>query len=89
MNYIVAFLLKYITEEEDAFWSLIYVMYEKNQREVFDPTSGRIAILLDNLGAYIKKRHPKLWKHFQKDKHFTMEASFSSQIITMFIYDAP
>jgi hypothetical protein len=32
--------------------------------------------------------HPDLWAHFKKDEFMSMEAAFSSQIITLFIYDA-
>jgi hypothetical protein len=31
---------------------------------------------------------PELHLHFQHDEYMTMEAAFTSQLITLFIYDA-
>lgn len=36
MNFIAALLLTYIPNEEDAFWSLVHIMYEKGWREIFN-----------------------------------------------------
>lgn len=53
MNFIVALLLRHIPDQEDAFWALVYVMFELNWREIFDETSAKIAVLLDDLQTYI------------------------------------
>ena len=89
MNFITAMLVRNIREEEDCFWCLVYIMFEHNWREIFDEKSSKIAVLLNDLSNYIKKRHPKVFRHMELDEHVTFEASFSSQIITLFIYDAP
>ena len=36
MNFIAVLLLTYIQDEEYAFWSLVYVMFEKGWREIFN-----------------------------------------------------
>ena len=36
MNFIAVMLLTYMPDEEDAFWSLVYVMFEKGWREIFN-----------------------------------------------------
>ena len=35
------------------------------------------------------RKWPKLHKRFKSEYFLTLEASFTSQIITMYIYDAP
>jgi|LakMenE18May11ns_1017448.scaffolds.fasta_scaffold7322364_1 hypothetical protein len=75
-------------EEEDAFWSLVYIMFDKQWRDIFSQTSNKIAKLLTKLENHIEVFYPDLWHHFKADEYMSMEAAFSSQIITLFIYDA-
>jgi hypothetical protein len=36
MNFLAVLLLSYIPNEEDAFWALVYVLFEKGWREIFN-----------------------------------------------------
>ena len=76
-------------DEEDAFWSLVYVMFEKGWRDIFNQKSSKIAAVLHDLEAHIKVTWPKLHQRMQSDEYLSMESTFTSQIITLYIYDAP
>ncbi len=60
MNFIAVLLLTYIQDEEDAFWSLVFVMFEKGWRDIFNQKSSKIAKVLLDLETYIKQTWPKL-----------------------------
>lgn len=36
MNFLTAVLLQYIEDEEDAFWSLVFIMFERGWRDIFN-----------------------------------------------------
>ena len=42
---------------------------------------------MQDLGKYLKKKNKEVYQHIEKDEVATVEACFSSQIITLFIYD--
>jgi len=46
MNFIVMVLLQQMPDEEDAFWSLVFIMYERGWREIFSQFSNKIARML-------------------------------------------
>jgi hypothetical protein len=87
MNFVVALLLKHIQDEEDVFWVLVYLMFEKNWREIYADRSRKIAQLMRDFEAYLKKHFSKVYDHFAAEEGFTIEACFTSQIVTLFIYD--
>lgn len=89
MNFIAALLLSQIPSEEDAFWCLVHVMYEKGWRDIFNQSLNKTGQLLKDLSCYIKSKWPKLHRRFQSHEYLTMEAAFTSQIITLNIVDAP
>jgi hypothetical protein len=60
MNFIAVLLLTYIQDEEDAFWSLVFVMFEKGWRDIFNQKSSKIARVLLDLETHIKQTWPKL-----------------------------
>ena len=43
MNFIAVTLLEQIGCEQDAFWALVFVMYERGWREIFNQRSAKIA----------------------------------------------
>lgn len=89
MNFIAVLLLTYIQDEEDAFWSLVFVMFEKGWRDIFNQKSSKIASVLNDLEIYIKQTWPKLHQRLLSDEYLSMESTFTSQVITLYIYDAP
>ena len=42
-----------------------------------------------DLELHLKLKWPKLYDRFQNEECLTVEAAFTSHIITLFIYDAP
>lgn len=89
MNFIAALLLSQIPEEEDAFWCLVHIMYEKGWRDIFNRQTNKTHSILGDLNRYLSKKWPKLARRFESHEYLTMEAAFSSQIITLYIVDAP
>lgn len=63
MNFLTAMLLQHIPDEEDAFWCLVYVMFEKNWREIYDQTSCKIALIINDFEAYLKKKNKLVYDH--------------------------
>jgi hypothetical protein len=64
MNFIAMLLLSNIPNEEDAFWALVYVMFEKGWREIFNQNSNKIESVLRDIELYIKVTWPKLYQRF-------------------------
>jgi hypothetical protein len=64
-------------------------MHDLNWRSIFDERNPKIALLLRDLENNIKENNFEVWEHLDAEEFVSMEASFSSQIITSFIYDAP
>ncbi len=89
MNFLAVLLLSYIPNEEDAFWALVYVLFENGWREIFNQNSNKIACILKSIENYIRDTWPKLHERFQSEDYLTIEAAFTSHVITLYIYDAP
>jgi hypothetical protein len=89
MNYLTAMLLMHIPDEEDVFWCLIFIMYELDWRSIYYHHSSKIALMLHDLENHLSIHNKEVFHHLDEDEAVTMEASFSSQIITCFIYDVP
>lgn len=64
-------------------------MFEKGWRDIFNQKSSRIATILSDLEVYIKATWPKLHHRMISDEYLSMESTFTSTIITLYIYDAP
>jgi hypothetical protein len=88
MNFIASVLLQHIPDEEACFWGLVFIMFDKGWRDIFNQHCNKIARLLCDLDNHIHLTIPELYEHFQNDEYMSMEAAFTSQLITMFIYDA-
>lgn len=80
-------LLQNIPDEQDAFWCLVYIMFEKNWREIYDKTSCKISLLISDFQSHLKRKNKSVYEHIKLDEGFTYEACITSQIITLFIYD--
>jgi hypothetical protein len=53
-------LLTYIPNEEDAFWCLVFVMFDKDWRGIFIARSPKMERILQDLEIYIKETWPVL-----------------------------
>ena len=78
MNFLVAVLLQQIDNEQDVFWVLVYLMNDREWRDIFDQHSNKIARLLLDLEGHIQHCLPELYEHFCSDEYMTMEAAFTS-----------
>ena len=84
MNFIVSCLLKQISDEQDAFWALVWIMFEHNWREIFKQGNAKIEQLLSKALTRIQTQLPELFEHFEANELFTMEAGFTSHLVTLF-----
>ena len=48
-------LLLHISDEEDAFWCLVYVMFARDWRSIFVDNAKKIENLVADLAIYLKK----------------------------------
>ena len=78
-----------IPDQEDAFWCLVFVMYTREWRSIFSDDSAKITQLINDLEEYLRRKCRTVYLHMQQQQVATMAASFSSQLITLFIYDMP
>jgi hypothetical protein len=62
---------------------------EKGWRDIFNINSDKIAKMLKDIELGIQKEFPAFYHKFQVDDLLTVEAAFSSIVITLYIYDAP
>lgn len=53
MNFVTAMLLRHIADEEEVFWILVYLMCEKNQRDLFANRSPKLMQILKDFGYYL------------------------------------
>lgn len=87
INYLVSMLLTQIKDPEEAFWSLVYIMYEHNWREVFNDKTTKLMELLEVIETKLKKKVPKVFKHITMVEDLNIAAVFSSIFITLYVYD--
>lgn len=66
---------------------MVYLMFEKNLRDIYVDASQKIALLLSDFEHYLKKYNRAVYDHLNGEEGFTMEVCFTSQIVTLFIYD--
>jgi hypothetical protein len=90
MNYIGLILLTYIIDEEDAFWCLVFVMFEKGWRSIYIRNKTcKLKLVLRDLEVHIKQTFPLLHRRFEESQYLSMESTFTTQLITLYTYDAP
>ena len=53
MNFVVALLLQIMQDEQDAFWTLVFLMYERNWREIYQAASCKVALLMRDFENYL------------------------------------
>lgn len=87
MNFVVALLLRHIADEENAFWTLVYVMFEKNWREIYQKRSSKVTQIMRDFEEHLLTKHKQVYEHLMTEDGFSVEACFTSQIVTLFIYD--
>lgn len=73
MNYVGYLLLKCVTDEEDAFWCLVFVMQERGWREIFGRKKNKIMAMLRDLEVYIQQTFPELHDRFINSDYLSME----------------
>ena len=89
MNFIVALLLKYLNDEEDAFYCLIHVMHNKKWRNCFDMETSKLINLLEFLECVLETAWTDVYDHIMAEIGISLVPVFSSIIQTIFIYDSP
>ncbi|OMJ88847.1 hypothetical protein SteCoe_9151 [Stentor coeruleus] len=67
MGFVAGVLLLVIEEEELVFWSLVYIMYDKNWRAVYLNNTPKLNQLLTELESNIKQGLPKVYKRMCKE----------------------
>ena len=62
-------------------------MFEKDWRTIFADDAKKVGCLLADLESHLKTHCRKVYRHVLQDEFASWEASFASQIITLFICD--
>ena len=62
-------------------------MFARDWRSIFTENARKIEVMMEDLRKYLKAKNKLVYNHIEKDEVATIEACFSSQIITLFIYD--
>lgn len=60
------------------FWTMVYLMFEKNLRDIYVDASQKIALLLSDFALYLKKYNRPVYDHLMGEEGFTMEVCFTS-----------
>ena len=64
INYLAAFFILNIDEDQDAFWCLEELLCgEHSWRDIFRDDTPRLVSLLEEIEAKLKKKCPKVLKH--------------------------
>ena len=59
MNYIGLVLLTYVNDEQDAFWCLVYIMFDQGWRDIFTRKS-KLSHILRDLEVHLQQTFPSL-----------------------------
>ena len=62
-------------------------MFARDWRSIFTENARKIEVMMEDLRRHLKSKNKQVYNHIEKDEVATVEACFSSQIITLFIYD--
>ena len=73
--------------EEDVFWTLYYMMYIKGWRDIYANKSPKLAQIIKDFEAYLIAKVPEVHEHILGEAGFSIAAVFTSQFVTLFIYD--
>lgn len=65
MNFIAGILLQMMPDQEDAFWCLVYVMFQRDWRSIFSDDSARINQMIEDLQGYMRKSCKAIYNHMQ------------------------
>jgi hypothetical protein len=66
INYLAALLLIHVTEEEDAFWCLVYLLHKKNWRMIYDDNTPKLVNLLEVVKDRLQRHYPKILAHIEE-----------------------
>lgn len=88
MNYIAMLLLVHVPDEQDAFWCLVHVMFDRGWREIYKKNKSKSEKILKDLDSHLKKKFPDLHQRFEHSEYLSIEATFTTHIMSLYIYDA-
>jgi len=88
LNYIVAIMLIYIQDEETVFWCLVFLMNNKNWREVYTKDFPKLKSMCRTLEKRMKIQHPEVLRHLLNNEMIT-EGTFAAHFMTLFVYLTP
>lgn len=88
LNYVAAMLLLYIDKEELAFFTLVYIMYNFDWRQVYADEMPKLAQLIGVFTKELKRCLPEVHDHLGK-LEIDMAGLFSHIFLSIFIYYTP
>lgn len=89
MNFIAGILLQVIPDQEDAFWCMVFVMFVRDWRSIFlENDNTRIQQMISDLESFVKRNCKSVFNHMKAEEVATFESCFSTQLISLFIYDS-
>ena len=56
-------LLQLIPDQEDAFWCLVYVMFQRDWRSIFSDDAQRINQMINDMEAYLQRSCRAVHQH--------------------------
>jgi len=87
LNFIVALILRYTEDEEDAFFCLLRVMVYHDWRGCFDDHLSKLNSLLDFLTCVLETAWNPIFEHIMKEIEISLVPAFCSNIQTIFVYE--
>jgi|LauGreDrversion4_2_1035121.scaffolds.fasta_scaffold333382_2 hypothetical protein len=88
MNYLAGLLLIEINDEVKVFWCLLYLLFKRNWRMIFEENTPKLMNLLSLIHDRLEKDDLQLLNHL-KDEDLSLAAAFSPVFITLFVYQVP
>jgi len=69
MNFIAMLVLQQLSadgspSEEEAFWLLVHIMYQKGWRDIFNQKSDKVPRIIEAIEAHMQVTMPKLASRF-------------------------
>lgn len=81
-------MLIYIQDEETVFWCLVFLMNNKNWREVYTKDFPKLKSMCRTLEKRMKIQHPEVLRHLLNNEMIT-EGTFAAHFMTLFVYLTP
>ena len=81
MNYIVAMLLFYISDEEAVFWCLYQLMHRFRYRQIFKQGFPKLIQMTKNIESRLRAEQPDVIKHLESN-YLVIQGTFTGHIMT-------